>query len=88
MNAIIQDNGTQEQSHKRISKKCIIPNPVAGNIFMVWGAVFDKIQITKNLRGSKRGEVDSALASTFYIGNILDKRRIWLKLLILIPLKI
>ena len=28
MNAIIQDNGTQEQSHKIISKKCIIPNPV------------------------------------------------------------
>lgn len=28
-------------------------------------------------------EADSLLASPFYIGNILDKRRIWLKLLIL-----
>ena len=55
MSAIIQDNGTQEQSHKIISKKCIIPNPVAWDIFMVWGAVFIKIQIFKNLRSSRGG---------------------------------
>ena len=55
MSAIIQDNGTQEQSHKIISKKCIIPNPVAWDIFMVWGAVFIKIQIFRNLRSSRGG---------------------------------
>ena len=68
MSAIIQDNGTQEQSHKRISKKCIIPNPVVGNIFMVWGAVFDKIQITKNLRGSKKWKPKVYWHLLFYAG--------------------